>query len=174
MATEKIVDPNRGTRNVLIVLGACCYLPVLFILNDNSLDTIIASCMPILAGCVIILMGIITMPKVILDYEGVTIQIFRKKTYLWKDILQAGRYYSNRKEPAAMFFRLVLVLPGGSLKRPGEDFSFLERNCFKAAVMPNEPNILEFIRARYGQLDFDDYDQVSEFDKKIHHLDQTQ
>ena len=176
MATDKIVDPSRGVRNVLIVLGAVLWLTGLLpVFWAGSLaENLLMYSVFFLAGLSVMICARISLPTVILDYEGVTVTFFRKKSYLWKDIIEAGRYHSDRKSPAARYFNLVLILPGGSPKRPGKDRGYLLRKPFQTVSLPNERHILDFIRARYGQLDFDDYDQVSAFDKKIHHLDQTQ
>ena len=176
MATDKIVDPNRGVRNVLIIMGAVVWLtgllPVFW--SGSLAENLLMYSVFLLVVISMMIFTRISYPKVILDYEGVTVTFFRKKSYLWKDIIEAGRYHSDRKSPAARYFNLVLILPGGSPKRPGKDRGYLFRKPFQTVSLPNERHILDFIRARYGQLDFDDYDQVSAFDKKIHHLEQTE
>ena len=175
MATDKIVDPNRGVRNVLIIMGAVVWLtgllPVFW--SGSLAENLLMYSVFFLVVLSVMIFARISYPKVVLDHEGVTVTFFRKKSYLWKDIIEAGRYHSDRKSPAARYFNLVLILPGGSPKRPGKDRGYLLRKPFQKVSLPNERHILDFIRARYGQLDFDDYDQVSEFDKRIHHLDQT-
>lgn len=176
MIPDKITDPNRGVRIVLIILGLIvmlCGLVAWTVPDLSAIERMIFQIAYILVGFAVIAMGVLGFPYVFLNHDGVTVRFLCKKTFRWDQILQAGRYHRDRRTPEAHRYVLVLVLPGGSPKRADKDVNFMGRNLFKVVALPNERNTRLFICAQYGSLDFDDYDQLSDFEKKAYQLDQT-
>ena len=176
MIPDKITDPNRGTRIVFVVFGLIIMLvEILFwIMPDlSAFECVIATIAFVLVGLAVIAMGALGFPYVFLDHDGVTVRFLRKKTFTWDQISQTGRYHRDRRTPEAHRYVLVLLLPGGSPKHPGDDKGFLTRNLFKSIALPNDRNTRLFICQQKGSLDFDDYDQLSDSKKKAYQLDKT-
>lgn len=92
-------------------------------------------------------------PLVYLTEEGVWVRVWlRKRFYPWTQILQAGilyrpNYRGDRNWPC-------LLLPGGSKLRE-QDRYFHLRNYGRVVWIHNSPEVLEFVKAHYGALDFD-------------------
>lgn len=175
---EKIVDPNRGSRIVITVLGLFCILggimpAILKIDSITGSERIRYFIVFFLVGCMVILFARLYFPYVVLDRDGVTVRFFRKQYFPWRRIQQAGRYHRDRKDYAVSCYSLVLVLPGGSGKRAGVDKTFLDRNLTHVIALPNDRNIRLFIVTRYGKLNYDDYDLITETKQKLFGLDQT-
>lgn len=175
---ERIVDPNRGERLVLTGLGVFPFLGgiIYCIFTRDSyvlLERIAFLSSLFLSFVIVISMARLFFPYVVLDREGVTVRFFRKQYFPWRSIQQTGRYHRNRKDYAASCYSLALVLPGGSGKRAGVDKTFLDRNLTHVIALPNDRNIRLFIVARYGKLNYDDYDLITETKQKLFGLDQT-
>lgn len=92
-------------------------------------------------------------PRVHLTEEGVRVRfLFRQHFCPWSEIAQAGivyrsTYRGDRNWPC-------LLLPGGS-PMGEKDSTFIFRNYGKIAWIRNSPEVLDFVRAHYGELDFD-------------------
>lgn len=93
-----------------------------------------------------------TAPAVTLGEEGIAVRFwFRKRFYPWKEICQAGYLWSRGN--IGYYSELVLLLPGGSPRR-NRDKTFRLRNLGKIVRLPMDPEIVEYILAHYGLLDF--------------------
>mgnify|MGYP006967390445 CR=1 FL=1 len=173
MRSDEIVDPNRGSRIVIYILG------VSVILAGVGLCALVQwSAIPLILYTIVgmVVMGIaeVCFPYVVMSREGILVRnLLMKKNYKWDEIKQAGKYWRNRKSPAQVNFSFVLVCPNGSPKRTGRDRLFLERNLWKAISLPNEREIRLFITEHYGPLDFDDYKGLGSYEKKLYKLDET-
>lgn len=86
--------------------------------------------------------------------EGVYVRFFiRKRFYAWEDIQQAGILLRNGKQS---FYELILVKPGGSLRKEGEgETRFILRNLFRLIHIPYREPLFHYIKSCYGPLDFD-------------------
>ncbi len=158
MTPDEIVDPNRGVRRVLYGLGgSCALLGFLFPMQTEGFW--IGFSVFALTGMMVVVMAAIGFPYVVLRHEGVMVRfLFRKRHYRWSEIMEAGRYWRNRKSPAKENFSLVLVCPLGKGKK---------------IQLPNEREIRLFILAHYGHLNYDNYKGISSYEKKIYKLDET-
>lgn len=92
-------------------------------------------------------------PRVYLTEEGVWVRVmFRRQFYPWSEIVQVGiihrpTYKGDRNWP-------FLLLPGGSPM--GEnDKTFVYRNYGRIVWIHRSAEVLEFVTAHYGLLDFD-------------------
>lgn len=88
-----------------------------------------------------------------LTEEGVYVRHFvRKRFYAWKDIKQAGILWRNTSKGS--YLQLILVKPGGSLRKEGDEM-FLWRNAFRLIHIPYSEPLLQYVISCYGPLDFD-------------------
>ena len=175
---EKIVDPNRGARLVLTGLGVFPFLGgiiyCIFARDSYVLPERIALLSSLFLNFVIVTsLARLYFPYVLLNQEGITVRFFRKQFFPWKRILQAGRYHRDRRSYSVGCYSLVLLLPGGSGKRAGVDKTFLDRNLTHALALPNDRTIRLFIIARYGKLNYDDYDLITETKQEMFGLGKT-
>ncbi len=158
MTSEKIIDPNRGVRRILYGLGGCC-IPLGFLFPMQTEGFWIYFSLFAFVGMMVVVMAAIEFPYLVLSCEGVMVRfLFRKRHYRWSEIMEAGRYWRNKKAPAKENFSLVLVCPLGKGKR---------------IQLPNEREIRLFILAHYGYLNYDNYKGISSYEKKMYKLDET-
>ena len=88
-----------------------------------------------------------------LTEEGVYVRHFlRKRFYAWSDIKQAGILWRNASKSS--YLQLILVKPGGSLRKEGDEM-FLWRNAFRLIHIPYSEQLLHYVISCYGPLDFD-------------------
>ena len=109
----------------------------------------------ILAGCILAIlfyskyetaMGEVT-------EDGVYVRHFiRKRFYAWKDIRQAGILWRHASKGS--YLELILVKPGGSLRKEGDEM-FLWRNAFRLIHIPYREKLVHYVISCYGPLDFD-------------------
>ena len=171
MINEKIVDPNRSNRRVTYVLGLLVLLPgILFLLRGEAWKMLVL----ILTSLMITWVGSVSYPYAVLSEEGIAVRFFLwERFFSWDQILQTGRYRTEyRKQPHPLYFSLVLVLPQGSPKKPGRDKFFLRRNYCKAVSLPNDRKIRLFLEKYYGPLSFDDYQNLSDWERRGNKLDE--
>lgn len=92
-------------------------------------------------------------PSVELSEEGVCVRIlFRKRTYCWEEIQQAG--ILSRRGNGFFYKELVLVPPKCSKRRHKDKF-FLLRNFFTLVKLPYySEELREYVCKHYGPLDF--------------------
>lgn len=98
------------------------------------------------------------LPTGSLTEEGVYVRhFFVRKFYRWSDIRQAG--IVSRSSKSGSYYQIVLVKPCGSIRTP-ETKAFLFRNQFRLIHIPYDELILQYVKNRYGQLDFDQRSSV--------------
>ena len=172
MLPQKIEDPYRNVRMFFCGFGVFCGLwGCIFPIVDIPVLMTVVCC---ILGIGLILFGRILFPYVLLSHEGVVTRFFfREKSYSWNEIIQFGRYWSDRRLACDTCFELVLVFANGSPKQPGKDRNFLKRNYMNAIMLPNKRQIRLFIEENYGCLDFDDYEYVEGWEKRVNKLDET-
>lgn len=158
MLPKKMIDPNRGVRRTLYVLGgSCALLGFLFPMQTEGFWIYFS--LFAFVGMMVVVMAAIGFPYVVLSSEGVLVRfMFRKRHYRWSEIMRFGRYWRNKKSPAKENFSLILRCPIGKGKN---------------IQLPNERDIRLFIVAHYGSLNFDDYKGISSYEKKMYKLDET-
>lgn len=62
----------------------------------------------------------------------------------------------KRVEPHAYRYPLILLLPGGALRKETEKFTpFYRRNYWKTIILPSSDEVLSMVQFYYGPLDFD-------------------
>lgn len=88
-----------------------------------------------------------------LTEEGVYVRHFlRKRFYAWTDMKQAGILWRNASKGS--YLELILVKPGGSLRKEGDEM-FLWRNAFRLIHIPYHEELVHYVISCYGPLDFD-------------------
>ena len=158
MTPEKMVDPNRGVRRILYVLGGSCAL-LGFQFSMQTEGFWIFFSLFAFVGMMVVIMAAIGLPYVALSSEGVLVRfLFRKRHYRWSEIMRFGRCWRNKKSPAKENFSLMLWCPIGKGRK---------------IQLPNERQIRLLIVEYYGPLDFDDYKGISSYEKKMYKLDET-
>lgn len=158
MTPEIIVDPNRGVRRILCVLGGSCVL-LGFLFPMQTEGFWIYFSVFTFVGMMVVIMAAIHFPYVVLSHEGVLVRfLFRKRHYRWSEIMRSGRYWRNRKSSAKECFSLMLRCPIGKGKE---------------IQLPNERQIRLFIVEHYGPLNFDEHKGISSYEKKTYKLDET-
>ena len=159
---QAITDPNRADR--WSYFGAGGFVSALsLVLPFTNPAFSAAGIFALLGGLFIISIGVFSRPCVVLDRNGVTCRcLLRKKFYLWNDILQVGiRNTKATSVPVEYKFALVIVIPG-PFKHP------LLRDAFQSLLIPNQPEIREFVAACYGPLDFNDTDGLNSWEKRYY------
>lgn len=88
-----------------------------------------------------------------LTEAGVYVRHFlRKRFYAWTGIKQAGVLWRHASK--GRYLELILVKPGGSLRKEGDEM-FLWRNAFRLIHIPYSEQLLHYVISYYGPLDFD-------------------
>ncbi len=120
-----------------------------------------------LVGLLIFLLGIPTLydclscsPILELTEDGICSRVlFRKRFYLWSDIIQVGILW----KPGLAFCNRLVLLPKGGSPRRYQDKTFVLRNLFRLIWIPQyDAQVLDYIRSHYGPLDFDRTDGCRE------------
>lgn len=169
---HKIVDPNRDDRYSIRIAAGLLLLGAVGLLVIDRWMLPVTVVVFLTAG-LIVLMGELERPFALLSPEGVCVRIlFSKKTYQWKELLQAGVFrHQASKVRKEYLFPVILILPGGSARREGKDPFFMSRNLGHYILLPRTVQILDMVKAHYGQLDFDDVENLNSWEKKYYNFD---
>lgn len=154
---KEIVNPNRVDRISYGIVGlAICAIGIFYTCTDGAF--ISAAAFLMLMGILTAVLGFAGRPYAVLSREGIQVKyLFQKRLIRWENILQVGIYCSGATKVGWEYgFPIVVVCPGGSLRKVGKDRSFLRRNWFRSVLLPNKKEILKLIVTYYGPLDFDD------------------
>ena len=155
--TAEIVNPWKADRTALAVLGICI----------SSWGVVMGVCyrawLPVILMPLVALSLVATFamdhPSVVLNDEGVTVRFLLTKRFLnWKHFRQAGIcLFENKKfgGVSVKFYRIGLLMPGGVPKWPGQRFQYA-KNILHVMLLPDTPEIRDYIIAHYGLLDFDE------------------
>lgn len=160
---QTINDPNRSERVAYLVIGVVlsCMAVALTLIDRSMLPV---TCIAVAASLMVCgVGGQLGRPYVVLDRNGVICRFFlRKKTYQWDKVVQVGiRNTKATRVPVEYLFPLVVVIPG-PFRHP------LLRELFQSLVIPNRPEIREFIATHYGALDFDDTNALNNWEKQYY------
>ena len=154
---SKIINPWKKDRRIFGTMGAvlAAYGVVMGIRMGSWLAIV---GMPLFGLLFVAVFGM-EYPYAVLEEAGVTYRfLFRTGFLPWKDFLQAGIcLFENKKAGGVVIksYKLGLLLPGGTPKRPG--LRFPQRvNRLKVVYLPDTPQIRDFVIAHYGLLDFDE------------------
>ncbi len=91
-------------------------------------------------------------PRVVLTADGVLVKmLFSSRFYLWEQISQAGiLYLLNRNTP----INYIALLVNGTPKRKPYDQLFQLCNLGNIVYIPYSQELLNFVTAHYGMIDF--------------------
>ena len=155
---QTVKDPNGSDRRGCIGVGlAVLGMAVILLIADSAL--FLTAMVAIFGGLLIIGMGLLGRPYVVLDRNGLTCRrLFRKKHFRWDEVAKAGiRKAKAYKVPVEYLFPVVIMLPG----KPG-------RKLLCSVVVPNRPEIRKLIAENRGPLDFDDTNNLNEWEKRYY------
>jgi hypothetical protein len=151
---------------VLVIAGCIALLGNVFVFLDRQLLAVTVAAW--VASLFLCLAGYLSCPFVEMTAQGVTVahSPFRKRHFPWNALIQVGVIHEERHRRYP--FPVVLILPGGSERRKGKDWFFLERNTLHCVTLPRTEEILEFVKTHYGPLDFDDFAGLNDWEKKYY------
>ena len=161
---QTINDPNRSDRWSYFGMGGfICTLSLVLPFTNPALPGV--GFAALFGGLFIISIGVFSRPYVVLDRSGITYRLlFRKKFCRWAEVAQAGiRNTKATKVPVEYLFPIVIMLPG-PFKHP------LLRDLFQSLLIPNRPEIRQFVTVHYGPLDFDDTNTLNNWEKRYYHF----
>ena len=155
--TDRIVDPNRPERVAAPwIIPIFCGIGIVMALLVEGYFPV--SAVIILISPVISALIAANRPYAVLTPEGVAVRfVFRERFYAWSEIPQTGIWRGTAAKAGAEYkYPVIILLPGGSARKGEWDPLFVDRNLFRAVILPNRQEIRDHIRRYYGCFDFDD------------------
>lgn len=169
-----IMDPNRKERT-----GAP-YLAIIFCIAGVAIAFFDHSYLPvsvaiIAAGIICSILIMENWPYTVLTPEGILVRfLFRRQFYRWQEIPQVGIPRGTAASARVAYkYPVVVVCPNGYPRRLDNDKFFLDRNLFRAVILPNRPEIRSFINKYYGPFDFDDTEKLNSWEKHYYGFDKS-
>lgn len=166
---KKFVKTNRGIRITMSVI--CLYLSLSAVTLLLSGDPFAWRIVVPYVALVLLLWvySLLTMPHVELTENGVAYRyFFRKKVVPWGMLVQVGVMFGTYDRVGEYSAPLIIVLPGGKPRRKKEKHLLLLRNFGRCLMFTRTEESLEFVRKNYGELDFDDFAGLNDWEKKYY------
>lgn len=114
-------------------------------------------------------LGLLTTPHIELSKEGIIYQFFfRKRQVLWEALVQVGVMFGSYDRIGIFNAPIIIILPGGKPRQNKEKYLFLLRNLGRYLMIPRTQECLDFICSNYGELDYDDFAGLSDWEKKYY------